>query len=262
MTGFRAIAAVMMLAVLIVVARTASAGDAASLHLIGFSQDDRYFAFVQYGQTDGLGAGYADLFVIDNSDNSWAQGSPVRVLMDEATVHRMEQDGSLDDAATIALDQVLDDGADVLAQYGISGDRPGIILATRTLYDTAPADQLDFAVRPISPVRPSQDALQIGLSQSAYDGEVEACVFDYDEPMLYTLTLSTGDDQLALSDSDRIPASRGCPLGYRLHSVIVSPYGTGQTALVVLTAMTQPGFEGPDHRFLADGTMLNNLWAF
>jgi len=262
MTGFRGMAAVVLLFALFVVPRTASAGDAASLHLIGFSQDDRYFAFVQYGQTDGLGAGYADLFVIDNSDNSWADGSPVRVLMDEATVHRMEQDGSLDDAATIALDQVLDDGASVLAQYGISGDRPGITLAIRTLYDTAPADQLDFTVRPLSPVRPSEPAMQIGLSQRAYDGAVEACVFDYDEPMLYALTLSTGEDQITLSDSDTIPASRGCPLGYRLHSVIVSPYDTGQTALVVLTAMTQPGFEGPDHRFLADGTMLDNLWAF
>lgn len=262
MTGFRGIAAVVLLFALAVFARPASAGDAASLHLIGFSDDDRYFAFVQYGQTDGLGAGYADLFVIDNSNNRWAAGSPVRVLMDETTVHRMEREGSLDDAATIALDQVLEDGANVLAQYRIGGDRPGITLTTRTLYDTAPADQVDFTIRPISPVRPNEPALQIGLSQRAFDGAVEACVFDYDEPMLYALTLSMGDDRITLSDSATIPASRGCPLGYRLHSVIVSPYSAGQTALVVLTAMTQPGFEGPDHRFLADGTMLDNLWAF
>jgi len=251
-----------VLAALLMVAHVARAGDAASLHMLGFSDDDRYFAFIQYGQTDGLGAGYADLFVIDNSDNSWADGSPVQVLMDEDTVAQMESDGSLGQAETIALNQVLANGVDVLARYGISGDRQGITLAERTLYDRASADMLGFTVRPISPINPNQPFLQVQLTQWVFEEDVDACIFDYDVPLLYGLSLNADGDEISLSNSDSIPASRGCPLGYRLHSVIVAPYSTGQTSLVVITAMTQPGFEGPDHRFLADGAVMDNLWAF
>lgn len=262
MNGVGRVVLAAIFAALLMVANTARAGDAASLHLLGFSDDDRYFAFIQYGQTDGLGAGYADLFVVDNSDNSWADGSPVRVLMDEDTVAQMEADGSLDQAMAIALNQVLNDGADVLARYGITGDRQGITLAERTLYDRTSADMVGFTVRPISPINPNQPFLQVRLTQWPFDGEVDACIFDYDQPLLYSLSLNDDGDEISLSNSDTIPASRGCPLGFRLHSVIVAPYSTGQTAMVVLTAMTQPGFEGPDHRFLADGVMLDNLWAF
>ncbi|MEM7444541.1 MAG: DUF2259 domain-containing protein [Pseudomonadota bacterium] len=240
----------------------AHAGDAASLHIVGFSDDARYFAFVQYGQTDGLGAGYADLFVIDNADNTWADGSPVRVLMDEDTVYQMEADGTLDQATSIAFDQALQEGAGVLARYDISGDVPGLTLAERTLFDMTPADVLRFTTLPISPVRPNQPFLQVQLTQSPYEDKVDACIFDYDQPQQYSLSLMLDSGEIALSDSQTIPTSRGCPLGYRLHTVVVSPPGAGQTAMVVITAMTQPGFEGPDHRFLGDGAIIDDLWSF
>src|SRR4051812_24371251 len=64
------------IAALIILALPALAGDRASLNIIGYSEDGRYFAFEELGEFDGVGGYYAHIFVVDLSDDSWVKGTP------------------------------------------------------------------------------------------------------------------------------------------------------------------------------------------
>src|SRR5262245_14111400 len=54
----------------------AAAGDFALADFIGFSADDRYFAFEEYGVADASGSAYSTIYVIDLAEDRWAPGSP------------------------------------------------------------------------------------------------------------------------------------------------------------------------------------------
>lgn len=54
-----------------------------------------------------------------------------------------------------------------------------------------------------------------------------------------------------LHDDQSIPASRGCPLGYRLSGLQTFYPESGKPVFAVMIAVRTIGFEGPDYRWLA-----------
>ena len=62
-------------------ASAAGAGDVAEMRPIGYSPDGRYFAFEQFGEQDGSGFAYAEVQVIDTETDRYVEGTPVRVLI-------------------------------------------------------------------------------------------------------------------------------------------------------------------------------------
>ena len=54
-----------------------------------------------------------------------------------------------------------------------------------------------------------------------------------------------------LHDDQSIPASRGCPQGYRLGGLQTFYPASGSPAFAVIIAVRGFGFEGPDYRWLA-----------
>ena len=61
----------------------ARAGDVAQLEILGFSRDGKVFAFEEYGVEDGSGFPYANRYYVDTATDSFVQGSPVRVRLDD-----------------------------------------------------------------------------------------------------------------------------------------------------------------------------------
>ena len=65
------------------IAFPAVAGDFANRDIIGFSADGSRFAFEEYGQQDGSGFAYSNIYiyVIDTAIDRWTDGSPFRVMI-------------------------------------------------------------------------------------------------------------------------------------------------------------------------------------
>ena len=61
-------------------AGTTLAGDYADRTILGFSPDGRTFAFEEFGEQDGSGFAYANIYVIDTEHDAWVSGTPIRVM--------------------------------------------------------------------------------------------------------------------------------------------------------------------------------------
>lgn len=216
----------------------ALAGDRALIDFIGFSPDARYFAFEEFGIQDGSGFAYANIYVVDLATDSWLEGTPIRVRADDETkslaairaeagtkAHEIisERDISVPaDIAALIGDGAPDARGDSLA-FGLPGYAPGDVREERlvelsTFPATSPEDcETFFGTAPLG--------YELRLS-----GQVETMVLHRDE----------GD----------LPRSRGCPLDYRLHAVVL-PWQVDSKAGVIIVSVYPGGFEGPDRRFLA-----------
>lgn len=222
---------------LVLLMSPAMAGDTAERSILGFSPDGAYFAFEQYGVQDGSGFPYASIFVIETATDSWVDGSPFEV--------RLENDGaSLDDARQAALAEA----APLLTSLGIG--EPGLTLVTNP-FTEVPADphlQAFFAT-PYPPPTGQVYTLDIDeLPLPAGD-----CPKDFGYTYVgYGLALADPDGGVRdLHRDTRIPASRNCPIGYSVSDVILH-----HDVLIVLLNMHTLGFEGPNRRFLAIATTL------
>lgn len=60
----------------------AAAAEAALMMPIGYSGNLRYFAFEEFGISDGSGNAYSSIYMIDTAADRWVVGTPVRVVAD------------------------------------------------------------------------------------------------------------------------------------------------------------------------------------
>jgi predicted secreted protein len=212
----------------------AMAGDYAERNVIGFSPDGAYFAFVEYGVQDGSGFPYANAYVIATATDSWVKDTPVRVRID-------------DEAASVATAyaEAMNGIRPVIEQYAIA--TPAVVLASSPLTEVSTdPHQVAFLLRMPVPPDTSQ-AFVLTLTETTLPA---ADCPDMGEPFKgFTLDLRLPDGTTRrLSEDKSIPASRRCPLGYRVSEVLVDP---SRTVLAVLIDVMSVGFEGPDRRFLA-----------
>jgi predicted secreted protein len=215
----------------------ALAGDYADRAILGFSEDGAYFAFDEYGVQDGSGFPYANVYVIDVAKDSWVEGTPIRVTI--------EDDGAM---LTTARSDAMKKARPIL-------DRLNIIARGSHVVDN-PATELSadpYAVR----FRTNQWFNMVERPWSLKLTRIpmpdsKGCE-NFDDVAGFRLDLTDPDGGTHVLNEDKsLPASRTCARDYRISDVVVLPSDSGgEGSMAVILSLIRQGFEGPDRRFLA-----------
>jgi predicted secreted protein len=238
-------------AILLACVVTAAAGDGSAVRAIGFSADGRYFAYEQYGERDGDGQLYAEIYTVDVRDDRFEE-APVREVWtpDTESSKRKGERPTLAQVRERAAAQAVP----TLKRLGIGtpGWRAGAIEESRG----------DAVLSPVQ-VGPVRDATATGMDVSALGltGRLTLRPIPIDTrrcanrvvdgiPQGIVLTLERqGRTPLTIMHERTIPAARGCPDRYGLATAYASPRSDGSTALAIFIQYFYQAFEGPDRRF-------------
>jgi predicted secreted protein len=217
---------------------TAAAGDMALADFIGFSTDDRYFAFEEYGVADGSGSAYSTIYVIDLAEDRWAAGSPFH-------------DEGIEDSQTLAETRAKAIAAAKAKLAELAIEQPAQIAALSGDGVIGEADTMRFGF----PMLNEPDATTGDFLLTLENFQLPETAECNDEAPAghagFALSLTGDGATRELHRDDRLPQSRGCPQAYRLFAVVF-PYGDSVVEHAVAIVASYPrGFEGPDRRFLA-----------
>lgn len=215
----------------------AMAGDRALIEVIGYSEDGRYFAFEEFGVSDGAGFAYSNIYVVDLQNDSWI-GAPVRIqgdseeapiaaIRDEAREDAKKQLDALHIATPAQTLALLGDGVPNADGQTLRFGMPSYGVGT------VEGDyRLALTTYPVTSASPCQEW------------------FSYD-PLGFALTVAEAGETADLHRDKSLPESRGCPQTYRLFSVVVPFEAQDLTSGVAIISVYPGGFEGPDRRFIA-----------
>lgn len=217
---------------------TAQAGDVAELEILGFSQDGSVFAFEEYGVQDGSGFPYANRYYINTADDSFLQGTPIKVRLDD-------ENATLE---AVRL-QVRQKGEAIIKQDELTANR-GITAGFNPVTELS-ADPFRMVVNPRPIFFPVDDPLELRLDEIGLNN-TEGCESqgEINGFRLLRIGAKAGGKTELLHEDKSIPKSRGCPNGYRIGAVQTFSL-QGLSAYAVLIAVRQYGFEGPDFRWIA-----------
>jgi predicted secreted protein len=219
-------------------APAAGAGDFSEHAIFGFSETGSHFAFQEYGTEDGSGFPYASVYVIDVATDSWLPGTPFRV--------RLEEDGATEAEARAETEV---QSASLRDQHG-TRFQPSRVASNPVTELTA--DPGYVVVNPRLVVPPIDDPYAFRLVTYPLPG-AELCE-DFGQTRGFRLTVERdaqdGPHVVAHADS-AIPASRGCPLDYRIEDIYTFFPEAGPPVFAALVRVIKVGFEGPDGRLVA-----------
>lgn len=225
---------------LLALASVAFAGDYASLNLIGFSADGRYFAYEEYGTQDGSGFPYSNIYFVETAKNKFA-GSAIKVLIKtENATEAAARDGSSLRAALMMKNFAI-----------VKGNRGQLVLSHLINDLTWDKDVMDGSTETVRFAEVLSSAYRSGyyeLTLKKNATETKNCkVYELDN---YLVELSLKDIEAntsrTLQKDSSLPDSRMCPIGYRIQDVYLY-----KGNIAVFLNMFQPGFEGPDLRYLS-----------
>ena len=227
-----------LVGILALLASPAVAGDRALVDIIGYSDDGRYFAFEEFGIQDGSGFAYSSIYVVDLSTDSWVVGTPIREQADDEglSLNQIRAEVQLQ-----AKPDIEGFGIDVPAEYAaLLGDgAPG-----------ADGKSLRFGSPGYGPGEVSGD-YQLRLSTFPTTAASPCAEWFSVDPMGYQLVIADNGNERLIHRDGALPRSRGCPVTYRLHGVVL-PFNAGSISdAVALISVYPGGFEGPDRRFIA-----------
>jgi predicted secreted protein len=227
-------------------AHAAYPADAAERDILGFSPDGRYFSFEQFGVQDGSGFPYSEIFIIDLENDSWLEGTPIRVRLDDET----QSLGAARREARKAAERFL---------KSAKIEDNARILATNSVYQQA-ADPKELHFRTyytnfghLEPIdSEEEDVVSLKLEEIVLPTP-EGCPIG-DTPMAgFRLKAKRGGEPFQEAHRDsKIPSSRRCPLKYSLSDAVAFFGADGRSqSIVALVNVFSFGFEGPDRRFIA-----------
>lgn len=228
------------IATLLLTASAVSAGDYAERVVIGFSIDGAYFAFEEYGVQDGSGFPYSNIYVIETASDSWVDGTPFRVRVDDesADLQSVRATAYADAVATITE-----------LSIGVAGRH----LVNNPLTELGDSRNVSFLLRAFSP--PVTNGWTLRVEELPFASDCPEG-FGYDAYVGFDLWLTSPDGVSERINHDTsIPDSRGCPVGYSISDVVAFD-GPSGTVLVVLVNVFSLGFEGPDRRYIAVATVV------
>ncbi len=228
----------------------AQAGDAAARRIIGFAPDGGYFAFEQYTNIYEDDASFSEIFVIDTSNDRYAPGTPVKVLLrDEDGIEERSRADSADKVRPV-LEQfkIGDAGTYVAGKPSMALDEVGIYQM-----DPAPlAKSLAFklpdgrAAKLALADKPLGSAMCNGFGGTGTPGRAKAAGF--------RLTLEVaGTPPATLQDDKTLPNGRRCAAAYGIAETHLhqAPDGTITLAALVEYADNHEFHAGPNRRFIA-----------
>ena len=216
-------------------AATASAGDFAAFTPLGFSEDGKVFAFEEYGQEDGSGFAYSNIFFIDTEKDAFLEGTPFRL--------RTETDNaSISAARALAVREALQ----MIQDYNLL-DHPGWLAAFNPVTENnGDNGTIRYRAHPnLSPV--SEMILEtFPLAPNA------ACRDITPDARGFRLTYRSPEGaEREVHEDERLPESRNCPLDYRLGGMMTYGGGGPDAVHVALVIVLSQGFEGPNGRWIA-----------
>lgn len=215
------------------------AGDTAQRQVLGFSPDGKWFAFQEFGTSDGTGAPYTNIFVINVDADTWAKGTPIRVNFGEKVAPISKAQAEAMATARPILDNLkIGEPGNLLASNPVTEitANPRRIDFYRNRNLTDPANKFAYVLKEID-FPDNKTCQSFGVKEKGF-----------------SLSLTKGGAPLTQVYKDKsVPASRRCPSKYALSDVIeYKPVdGISPTRHIVLVHMYSLGFEGPNSRFLA-----------
>lgn len=215
------------------------AADRALIDVIGYSEDQRYFAFEEFGVQDGSGLAYSSIYVIDMREDRWVVGTPVRVQAeDETETLKQVRDEARADAMPRLDDLRVNVPAELLAAIG-SGvpDVDG-----KTLAFGLPGFGGSGEVRGNYTVTLETFATTAGSPCEDWFAE---------PPVGFALSVSDFGPAREVHRDAVLARSRGCPAEYGIFGVYAPFQATDITRTVALISVDTYGFEGLDRRFIA-----------
>jgi len=226
---------VFALALLALGTGTATAAVADDIRIIGFSKDGRYFAYETFGTYDGSGAPYASIVIIDLVEDKWAGGSPFTSSFGEEE----------HPTALPAQMQVRKEAAPALAKLDLR--YPYRLVAYAPVgQDIADPLEMKFKLH-----HNISDLWTVKLDELDLEG-TGRCK-DYPGQMKCVAISIAGGVQKELQEvyrDKRLPASRGCVVGYRIAGVVEAPVNDTGVSVVLIHTLTR-GFEGLGATFMA-----------
>lgn len=237
--NFRAVS-VCLAAVCAMFAPSAQAGDASHLNVLGFSGDGSIFAFEEYGVQDGSGFPYANRFYIDTASDSFVSPSPIRILIDDETA-----------GIAAARGQARASGEAIVSDAELA-DNSGYLAGFNAITELS-ADPFRIVVNPRPVFPPIDDPLEFRLEEISFAATGTCAGIGETTKGFRLIAIHSQPGGVAelLHEDSSVPASRGCPTGYRIGGVQTFMPHQGASALAVLIAIESFGFEGPDHRWMA-----------
>ncbi|MFN3548642.1 MAG: DUF2259 domain-containing protein [Mesorhizobium sp.] len=216
----------------------ANAGTISDLDILGFSADASIFAFEEYGIQDGSGFPFSNRFYVDVATDGFVAGTPIRVRIDD-------ENASLGQARA----QAKAAGQAIVPDDELARNR-GHTVGFNAITELS-ADPHRMAVNPRPVIPPIDEAVEFRIEEYTLDAagcENLGPTMGY---RLLRIDLTPGGTVGLLHEDSRIPASRGCPLGYRIGAVQTLYPDGGAPSFAVLIAVRSFGFEGPDYRWIA-----------
>lgn len=234
MTRFAALLAGL---VMFSMAGQASAGDTASLNVLGYSADGKVFAFEEYGVSDGAGFPYSNIYFIDTAQDRFLPGTPIRV--------RVEEEGPLGKVREMARAKA----AGLTAEYRLA-DNPGVIVAYNPPSEIG-SDPVTLRYYPYLSAQLSGHTYTLALDQREFPPSPD-CLNMTGTYSGFTLRMTEQRGERAdivLHADSAVPKSRGCANDYRIGAVVSSEIDdVPQIAMIIVGSM---GFEGDDRRWIA-----------
>ncbi|MFN3363406.1 MAG: DUF2259 domain-containing protein [Allorhizobium sp.] len=227
------------IALALLTASAASAGDVAEMRPLGFSPDGKFFAFEQFGEQDGSGFAYAEIQVIDTETDRYVPGTPVSVLI-------KREEASVGEARRESLKQA----KDILEARKI-GDDPGYLVALAPISElSGKIDELRYQAFPGFYV--AEGVYRVSLEEFDVKGEDLCASMDV---AVRGFALSIADDQTPEARREvyrdkSIPKSRNCPSAYAIGGVVTPGYGSNGPHMIMVQ-VSSLGFEGNNLRWLA-----------
>jgi predicted secreted protein len=217
----------------------ALAGDSALINFIGFSNDERYLAFEEYDETDGIGVAYSGISIIDLTTGDFAAGSPFYKEADEKKQEPLAEIRAVSAAAARAA----------LAELEIT--RPVEVLALSGDGVIGPATEIRFGL-PAWSIEPGGTQGDYTLSLQTFDlPKTAACDAKIERaPQGFALSLAGDGATRELHRDTALAQWRGCPVGYRLYAMVTPYEGSGLSAGAAIVSAYPFDFEGPSRRFV------------
>ncbi len=207
----------------------ARAGDAANLEFTGFATGGRYLAFEQFGMTDGIGFPYAKMQIVDVTKNT--------VLAETQTMLEIENSSISQARAAIKTKAQA-----LLVQYKITRGNTGQFIG---IAPTAPnisgqRSQFVYAGR----------TYELELTSDFAKQDAKTCPDEIAATLELKLSVA-GKTRILQKDSATLPKARACALSYEMRSAHLLG-----NKLAVFVAVSLPGFEGADIRWMVITTQL------
>jgi predicted secreted protein len=216
---------------------TAAAGDHATFAIVGYSEDNRYFAYEEFSIGDESLSPYVAVGLLDLYSGSLVSGSPFEA----------GTGGEHDRTLTEVRIEAIEEAAHALSSANIA--TPGHYLALVGDGERDEATSLTFSLRVGAGLMDLGEDIELRLDQAA-TGADRCTADDFGDAVGFSLVIRIGNDERTLAQRTGTENPDLCMRAYRLYGV-VQPYNGGDIdTLVAIVSAYSIGFEGFDRRFM------------